>query len=292
MPHLANLGSLSQYPIVSAFIVVLVGLVLVFTVARVVGKASKKHLTPHLALIVQKIVFYVGILLVISTGLIQMNVNLTAVLGAAGIATVAIGFAAQTSLSNLISGIFLLGERPFQVGDLIVVGGTRGTVISIDLLSVKLRTPDNLFIRLPNETIIKTEVTNISRFPIRRMDINIGVAYKEDAQRVLDLLREIADANPFSLDEPEPLVLFKDFGPSSLDFLLGLWFEKSNFLTLKNSIMRDIKARFDAEGIEIAFPHLTVYAGSKSDPFPIRLHEHQPSAGASPNASSAPSNGV
>jgi len=282
MPHLANLGSLSQYPIVSAFIVVLVGLVLVFTVARVVGKASKKHLTPHLALIVQKIVFYVGILLVISTGLIQMNVNLTAVLGAAGIATVAIGFAAQTSLSNLISGIFLLGERPFQVGDLIVVGGTRGTVISIDLLSVKLRTPDNLFIRLPNETIIKTEVTNISRFPIRRMDINIGVAYKEDAQRVLDLLREIADANPFSLDEPEPLVLFKDFGPSSLDFLLGLWFEKSNFLTLKNSIMRGIAAA--------AF--LTVYAGSKSDPFPIRLHEHQPSAGASPNASSAPSNGV
>lgn len=290
MPYLANLGNLSQYPIVSALLVVLVGLLIVFSVSRVVGKTAKKHLTPHLALIVQKIVFYLGILLVISTGLIQMNVNLTAVLGAAGIATVAIGFAAQTSLSNLISGIFLLGERPFQVGDLIVVGGTRGTVISIDLLSVKLRTPDNLFIRLPNETIIKTEVTNISRFPIRRMDINVGVAYKENAQRVLDVLREVADANPYSLDEPEPLVLFKDFGPSSLDFLVGLWFEKSNFLKLKNSIMRDIKARFDAEGIEIAFPHLTVYAGSKSDPFPIRLQENQPPADASSTVLSNPDN--
>ena len=158
---------------------------------------------------------------------------------------------------------------------MIIVNGTRGIVLSIDLLSVKLRTLDNLFVRLPNESLIKSEVTTVTRFPIRRMDINIGVAYKEDVGRVIQILKEIADANPNSLNEPVPLVIFKDFGASSLDFLLGVWFEKSKYLDLKNSIMQQIKKRFDDEGIEIAFPHLTVYAGSETEPFPIKIDSNE-----------------
>lgn len=147
--------------------------------------------------------------------------------------------------------------------------------MSIDLLSVKLRTVDNLFVRMPNETLIKAEVTTVTRFPIRRMDINIGVAYKEDVKKVIRILKEIADNNPNCLNEPEPLVLFKDFGASSLDFLLGLWFEKTKFLELKNSIMQEIKERFDQEGIEIPFPHLTVYAGSETPAFPVTITQDQ-----------------
>ncbi|MDQ8194825.1 mechanosensitive ion channel family protein [Coraliomargarita sp. SDUM461004] len=254
-----------------ALTVLCIGLGLVFAISRLLTRVLKPRFSPHHLLLAQKSCLYVGIVLVICTTLIQLHVNLTAVLGAAGIVTVAIGFAAQTSLSNLISGLFLLGERPFEVGDTIIVGGTRGVVLSIDLLSVKLRTVDNLFVRMPNETLIKAEVTTVTRFPIRRMDINIGVAYKEDVKKVIRVLREVADANPHSLNEPVPLVLFKDFGASSLDFLLGVWFEKSKFLDLKNGIMQDIKERFDAEGIEIAFPHLTVYAGSETPAFPVTV---------------------
>jgi small-conductance mechanosensitive channel len=261
--------------ILYAICIFVVGLALVFLLARLQTRFLQQKLSPHHLLLAQKSFLYFGIVLVICTVLIQLHINLTAVLGAAGIATVAIGFAAQTSLSNLISGLFLLGERPFEVGDVIVVGNTRGVVLSIDLLSVKLRTLDNLFVRMPNETLIKAEVTTITRFPIRRMDINIGVAYKEDVKKVMRVLREIADANPNSLNEPEPLVLFKDFGASSLDFLLGVWFEKSRFLDLKNSIMQEIKERFDQENIEIAFPHLTVYAGSETPPFPVTVTQEQ-----------------
>jgi small-conductance mechanosensitive channel len=250
--------------------VLVFGLILVFGLSRGVARLFRPRFSPHHALLIQKAIIYIGIVLVVCTVLIHLNVNLTAVLGAAGLATVAIGFAAQTSLSNLISGLFLLGEKPFQVGDLIVVGQTRGVVLSIDLLSVKLRTLDNLSIRMPNETLIKSEVTTVTKFPIRRMDINVGVAYKEDVKKVIRVLKEVADANPNSLNEPEPIVIFKDFGSSSLDFMLGVWFEKSQCLDLKSSIMQDIKERFDAEGIEIAFPHLMVYAGSESTPFPIQ----------------------
>lgn len=267
--------------ILYALAILAVGLGLVFLASRIVTRTMKPHFSPHHLLLAQKTLLYVGIVLVVCTVLIHLKVNLTAVLGAAGIITVAIGFAAQTSLSNLISGLFLLGERPFEVGDLIVVGTTRGVVLSIDLLSVKLRTLDNLFVRMPNETLIKAEVTNVTRFPIRRMDINIGVAYKEDVASVVRVLKEIVDANPNSLNEPEPLILFKDFGTSSLDFLVGIWFEKTQFLALKNNIMREIKERFDAEGIEIAFPHLTVYAGSDSGPFPIQMNDAELKARAS-----------
>lgn len=261
------------HSILYALAILLVGLGLVFLASRLLTRTMKPHFSPHHLLLAQKTLLYVGIVLVVCTVLIHLKVNLTAVLGAAGIITVAIGFAAQTSLSNLISGLFLLGERPFEVGDLIVVGTTRGVVLSIDLLSVKLRTLDNLFVRMPNETLIKAEVTTVTRFPIRRMDINIGVAYKEDVATVVRVLKEVVDANPNSLNEPEPLILFKDFGTSSLDFLVGIWFEKTKFLDLKNNIMREIKERFDAEGIEIAFPHLTVYAGSDTGPFPVQMKE-------------------
>jgi len=261
--------------ILHTFGVLCLGLLLVLVIGRLFTRVLKPRFSPHHLLLAQKTILYVGIVLVVCTVLIQLQVNLTAVLGAAGIVSVAIGFAAQTSLSNLISGLFLLGERPFEVGDIIVVGTTRGVVLSIDLLSVKLRTLDNLFVRMPNETLIKAEVTTVTRFPIRRMDINIGVAYKEDVKKVIRVLKEVVDANPNSLNEPEPLVLFKDFGASSLDFLLGVWFEKTKFLDLKNSIMQEIKERFDQEGIEIAFPHLTVYAGSETPPFPVQVTREQ-----------------
>lgn len=266
-----TLNGFFSHTLVSALLTLIIGIAIAIALARLAGKLVQRHGSAHLAMIARKAVFYIGLIIVLATTLMALDVNLTAALGAAGILTFAIGFASQTSLSNLISGLFLLGERPFEVGDLIIVGSTRGIVLSIDLLSVKLRTPDNLFVRLPNESIIKNEFTNVTRFPIRRVDVNIGVAYREDPQRVMQVLREVADANPFCLDEPEPLVLFKDFGASSLDFLLGVWVEKTQFLKLKNSIMVDIKARFDAEGIEIPFPHLTLYTGSETTPFPVQL---------------------
>lgn len=279
----------------SALLVFIIGLTIVVAIARVTGRFVTKKVSAHAGLLARKILFYLGVILVLSTTLLQLGVNLTAVLGAAGIASVAIGFAARTSFSNLISGLFLMGERPFAVGDMILVGDTRGAVLSIDLLSVKIRTLDNMFVRLPNETLINSQVTNITRFPIRRMDIKVGVTYSQDGTKVMKLLKEIADANPHSLDEPEPLILFTDFGASSLDFLLGLWFEKTSFLKLKNSIMIDIKKRFDQEGIEIAFPHLTVYTGSDTQPFPIKVESlgndrASPSISAEGDTQSSPPN--
>jgi len=150
----------------------------------------------------RRIVFYgiVGISLV--AALREVGLDLSIFLGAAGIATIAMGFAAQTSASNIIRGVFLLGERSFSVGDTIRTATVTGEVLSLDLLSVELRTFDNLFVRVPNELLVKSEITNLSRFPIRRIDISLRIAYGEDLAHVRDVLMAVADANPRCLVDP------------------------------------------------------------------------------------------
>ena len=247
------------------------GFPLIFFISAFVGKATKRKLTPQINMLLRKSIFYAGSICIIISVLYQLEFKMTAFLGAAGIAGIAIGFASQTSVSNIISGIFLISEQPFQVGDLISMGETKGVVLSIDLLSIKLRTFDNQLVRIPNEALIKTQVNNITRFPLRRLDIELSVAYKEDVENIKNVLAEIAEKNTYCLDEPEPLILFKNFGDSALEFLFAVWCVKEDFLKLRQTIMQDIKERFDAEGIEIPFPHRTLYAGSVTEPFPIQL---------------------
>ena len=262
-------------PAIRIAALILIGFPLILTVAAFVGKSTRKKLTPQANMLIRKGIIYFGSMLIFLAVLHQSGYKLTALLGAAGIAGIAIGFASQTSISNIISGLFMISEKPFAVGDIIQVGSTKGVILSIDLLSVKLRTFDNHLIRLPNEMLIKSEVRNITRFPIRRLDIEVGVAYKENIQKVRKVLLDIADKEPLCLDEPEPDVRFQNFGDSALEFLYAIWCIREDYLKLKNKIMQQIKERFDEEGIEIPFPHRTLYTGSVTEPFPIHIVEAQ-----------------
>ena len=248
----------------NALIIIIVGYSLLQFLAYIVRRTLSKKLSPQSKFLINKVIVYSGIVIILAMVLSTLKVNITALLGAAGVIGIVIGIASQTSIGNVISGIFLISEK-------IRVDDKMGTVYSIDLLSVKLKTLDNLLIRIPNQTMISTEVTNITRFPIRRMDIDVGVAYKEDLGKVINTLRRLATENPYCLNEPEALILIKEFGESSINILYGLWFEKSNYVTLRNSIIQEIKTAFEAEGIEIPFPHITLYTGEVTKPFPLEV---------------------
>lgn len=231
---------------------------------------TKKY-APHYGMLAGKVVFYTGIILMIITVMGQLGISLAPLLAGAGIVGVALGFASQTSVSNIISGLFLIAEQPFKVDDIINVGGTIGYVMSIDVLSIKLRTFDNMFVRIPNETIIKTEVINLTRFPIRRFNAKVSVAYKEDIEQVRKILLEVAEKNKYALSEPEPQIIFEAFGASSIDLDFRIWAPVDEWIHLKNTIQEEIKKRFDQEDIEIPFPHVSFYTGSESKPLPIEL---------------------
>lgn len=259
--------------LVRAVLTLTIGLVLARLAAASVGRIAQKRAERHDVMVIRRIVFYPLLALVLIMVLHQLGFKLQVLLGAASILTVAIGFASQTSASNLISGLFLVIERPFVIGDVIRVEDITGEVLSIDLLSIKLRTFDNLFVRVPNEMIIKTKVTNLTHFPIRRIDMQIGVAYKENIALVREALARVADNNPLCLDEPTPLYIFKGYGDSALEIQFSVWALKENFLNLRNSIFEEVKVAFDEAGIEIPFPHRTLYTGLVTEPFPVRIIE-------------------
>ena len=277
MIPLASLG-LSEFftwgnigGIVRVVILVIFGFPAAKLAARVAGRMAEKRWSEQTGMVTRKLLFYGIIITVLIMVLNELGFSLSTLLGAAGILGIALGFASQTSVSNIISGLFLMSEQSFKVGDIIDVGGTIGVVMSVDLLSLKLRTFDNKFVRIPNESLIKTEVKNITHFPIRRIDIDLGVAYKENISRVEEILREIAIQEPDCLDDPEPVFLFKNFGDSALECFFAVWIVRTDFIKVKNIIMRRIKERFDEEGIEIPFPHRTVYTGSVTTPYPISI---------------------
>jgi small-conductance mechanosensitive channel len=240
--------------LVNAAVVLILGYVLGKLLSLTAMFIARRYTGAQGVMIARRVGFWLIMGAAIASAMSQLGFEVGALLGAAGILTVALGFASQTSASNLISGLFLIGERPFVVGDIIKVGNTTGEVLSIDMLSVKLRTFDNLFVRVPNESLIKSEITNLTRFPLRRIDLTLGVAYKENMARVREVLMRVAEQDPQCLAEPAPLFIFLGIGDSSLDFQFSVWTLRENFLEVKNRLLASIKNTFDEQGIEIPYP--------------------------------------
>ncbi len=239
-----------------------IGIPLITFITKQIGRYLKGRVSEQVSMLVSKGIFYGGMVLLALMLLPIIGIKeLTPIVGAAGILGVAVGFASQTSFSNIISGLFLISERPFSVGDLIKIGETLGFVSSINLLSVRLRTVDNQQIRIPNEQILKNVITNVTSFPIRRLDMDLSVSYGADLEHVMEVLKDIADKNLYCLDEPEPFVLIQRFGASGIDIRFGAWFAKDDYTVFKNSIMCQIQKRFREEGIEIPYPHVSVVPG-------------------------------
>ncbi len=253
----AALSHKHLYGVFMAAVILVAGLLLSKRVSNAISRLS--HLDTQQRLLIQKFSYYAMITVVIAAALNQLGFDLKVLLGAAGVLTVAVGFAAQTSASNLISGLFLIIDRPFVVGDIIEVAGVRGEALSIDLLSSKIRTFDNILVRVPNETMVKSEIKNITFFPIRRLDFKIGVGRKEDISKVHKVLLGVADRNPLCLEDPAPLFIFEGFGESSLNVQFSVWVVRANILQLQNSILTEVKTAFDKAGIDIPFPHRTVF---------------------------------
>lgn len=217
------------------------------------GRFSRHHI-----MLLRRILFYIIFTGFIISALQQMGFNLSVLLGAAGVFTVAISFASQTAVSNLISGIFLLFEHPFKVGDTVEVKGINGIVDSIDLLSTKLKTSDNKLVRIPNEAMIKSEIINLSYFDTRRLDLVLGVGYQCDIPTVKAMLIALAVQCDEVLKDPEPNVVIENFANSAIEIKFMVWVNTSDITRVKNKLQENIKHQFEKEGIEMPSPQVTI----------------------------------
>lgn len=229
-----------------------------FVVKKIIKTVASRKLKPPVVNMIVKILRYILYVLLVIYVLDVFNINLSALLGAAGIAGIAIGFAAQTTISNIISGFFIITERALKIGDFITVDDISGTVDSIDLLSVKVKTPEFQMVRIPNQTILNTNLHNTSFYPTRRINITVSVAYDTDLEKAMSILRSVSGKSDLILKDPEPFVFYDGFGSSAIDLKIAVWFKNEDLIAVKNFMYVEIKKAFDEAGIEIPFNQLVV----------------------------------
>ncbi|MBI2784780.1 MAG: mechanosensitive ion channel, partial [Legionella longbeachae] len=164
--------------------------------------------------------------------------------------TVALSFAAKTAASNFVSGLFLIFERPFKVGDSIQIKNIQGTVTAIDLLSTKLKTSENTLIRIPNETINKSEITNLSHFKTRLLQIKLPVPHTVDISPIKTILLDLAKEDKEVIEKPAPEVTLGDFTDSAIDLNLTFWTHTRDASAVKNRLQEAIRQELDKKKIK------------------------------------------
>lgn len=196
---------------------------------------------------------YAGILLAGLLGISAAGIDLSNIALVAGALSLGIGFGLQNVVSNFVSGLILLAERPFKVGDWVVAGDNQGTVKKISVRATEIETFQRQTVIVPNSVFINSAVGNWThRNKIGRVDLKVGVAYGTDARRAAEIMDEIMRAHPLVLRNPEPMVVFLNFGPVALEFELRFFLaDVLNGLVVQNDIRFDILEKFDRERIEI-----------------------------------------
>jgi small-conductance mechanosensitive channel len=218
-------------------------------ISHLVGKVIESRFSKHHAMLSSRIVYYSLFMLFLVSALHEMGFKLTILLGTAGLFTVAISFASQTAASNLISGVFLLFERPFKVGDIISIKDIKGTVETIDWLSTKIKTSDNRLIRIPNEGLIKSEITNLSTYPQKRDEIVLRIEASHNVSTIKGLLRDICDDCAHILPKPATKILLSEMIDSGGVELKLLYWSRSDLAAVRDEVLMAIKSNFERESI-------------------------------------------
>ena len=243
----------------------LIIILLSYFVSNLIGKAVQRAianiqsaselLKDFIVNISRKAILVVGFVVALS----MLEVNVGPLLAAIGAAGFIMGFALQGTLSNFASGIMILIYRPYDVGDLVDVGGTLGTVDAMTIVSTTLRKVDNQKVVIPNNMIWGDKITNITGTSKRRVDMVFGIGYSDDMAKAQEVLEELLANHDAILKDPAPVVKVHELADSSVNFVVRPWVETENYWDVYWDITRSVKERFDAAGVSIPFPQQDVH---------------------------------
>jgi len=235
-------------------------------VARLARKALKRSLSSSKVNIsrllsrmvistVSNLIMLFGVLVALS----QLGISLAPLLAGLGVAGFIVGFALQDSLSNFASGLMILFYRPYDVGDMVDIGGVFGKVHKMSLVSTTILTIDNQKLVVPNKKIWGDVIKNVTAQDVRRVDLVFGISYSDEIPKAEAVLEDILKQHDKVLDDPEPVVRLHNLGDSSVDFVVRPWVRKEDYWDVYWDVTRAVKMRFDEEGIAIPFPQRDVH---------------------------------
>ncbi len=263
-----HLDSLAQYltwenlaKVITSVVAILIFWVVYRLIRHLVKKTASKTLQKKTVSIIVKAISYCFYVLIVMYVLGLFGIKLSAIWGAAGIAGVAIGFAAQTSVSNLISGLFVVTDKAMKVGDFIEVDGVSGTVDSIGIISIKIRTLDNQLVRVPNSTIIDSKLTNYSALPYRRYVFETWVDYDCDYDKAMEVAKSVPARCPtVILDNPKyaPNAVWTTQGDSGMNLNIIVWCKRENFLQTKSDVAINTLKAFNEAKINIPYNRMDI----------------------------------
>lgn len=252
---LSKIGDFTPF-FVTACVVYVVGRWVTALACRIVAKTMEKKQVDITVqnFVNQLIKWLLNILLILAVVQI-LGLPVSSFLGALTASAVAIGLALQGSLSNLAGGIMLLIIKPFKIGDLIQAKGHTGTVNKIGMFYTYINKFDNELVMIPNGPLFADSVVNFSKEKTRRVRILVGVSYNSDMRKVKNTLMEIGNICPYKLKEIETAVFVEELAESSVNVSVRIWVNQQDYYSALYNMTENIKSMFDAQGIEIPFPH-------------------------------------
>ena len=239
----------------------LVQYLVVRAVRRTPGGTAVEHA-------LSRVIAIAGITLSLLTAFSTMGVDINALIAALGLTSLAIGLALKDTIENAITGVLLLMQRPFKVGDVIQVGSVTGTVADVAIRTTKIKSVDGLHVLIPNRHVYDAVITNWSYYPTRRVTMTVGVAYETDLAQAYRVLSEAVAATPGILAEPALAVSFEGFDESSIRMVFRFWiaWQDTNAINLQtqlNQVIMDVARR---EEINIPFPIRAVLLQNPIEP--------------------------
>lgn len=234
--------------IASALAILIIGWMIAGWVRDAVTKTLDKRpgVDATVKPIIAAMIRYAILIIVIATVLARFGVQTASIIAVIGAAGLAIGLALQGTLSNLAASVMILFLRPFKVGEFIDGGGVAGTVDEIGLFLSRLRTPDGIYISVPNSQLWGTAISNYSRLPTRRIDLPVGIGYGDDIDQALEVLKGIMSGDDRIHSNPEPEVAVKSLDNSAVTLIMRCWVDRDDYWSVLYDMTKAVKLSLDA----------------------------------------------
>lgn len=249
--------------LITGIIIISSGFIIATLVNQLIKRVLGKYIPDNIEIVLKRIIYWSIIIFSIISALSFLGIDFTGLLLAGGIAGIIIGFATQSVVSNLISGLFLHLDKPVKIGDPIEIVGTdiSGIIVDITAFSTRIRTFDGVLVRVPNDKFFTSQLKNFNAYIARRIEFTMDIKYDQDINIVKEILSNLLDKHQKILAQPKPLITAWELADSSIKINVRAWIPSSEWFNIRIELLQLLKEEFDRHGIEIPFPQMTIWFG-------------------------------